>query len=120
MCVASWGVSEWDIQYEVFEDVIDYFDPVSGKKRRYHPDFRIGNTVYEIKDLASLGILSNAAFIFGSPRDEFVATIKAKYEAAKQSFSDYRMFVFHLGKFQETVNFWEPSEGNRLRKALKN
>lgn len=99
------------IEYEPKKSAVSYFDPVQGKVRRYHPDFRVGNTVVEVKDLCSLGVTGGYKY---APQEEVLIENRAKVRAATQAFDDFRVYVKVGDNFIRTERFWRKFEQRRL------
>jgi hypothetical protein len=94
------------------DGVVDYIDPVTGKMRKYYPDFKVNRVYVEIKNLGSLGIKD---YPWCGTREENLAVNKAKYEAAMSALPEYRVYVrLRNGKFVQTKDFWRPKEQKRL------
>lgn len=108
-----------EIVYEPKSEVIQYFNPVKNRISSYYPDFKVRNTVFEIKDLGTLGLLNRKKHLYGKSMDQIVIENRAKFEAANKEFADYKMLVFIKGEFHLVGKFWEAAEKDRLRKLAK-
>ena len=105
------GINPADIHYEPPDHVV-YRCPVSGKCKQYMPDFRVKNVLVEVKDLNSLGV--GGAYHWQS-KDEALIVNRAKCEAAKKKFADYRVYVLlRSGRFRKANDFWSAKEQTRL------
>lgn len=106
------GIDPTDVEYEP-KEYVNYLCPVSGKTKRYMPDFRVKSVLVEVKDLNSLGI--NSEYHWQS-KEEALIVNRAKCEAARAVFTDYRVYVLlRGGRFRKVNDFWLPQEQKRLK-----
>jgi len=98
-----------DIVYEPKESV-DYFNPRLNRMAKYSPDFKVGDTYIEIKDLSSLGLRD----YHWMPKEEALIENRAKAEAASLHFAEYKTYVHIDGMFYPTEKFWTKNEITRL------
>jgi hypothetical protein len=111
----KWLVYEKDvpvekIEYEPASCRIRYYNPVLEREADYIPDFKVGPTRVELKDLASLGLKD----YHWQDKDEALIVNRAKHEAANSQFKDYRTYVYVKGEFHLTDRFWTRKEKQRL------
>lgn len=106
----SKGIHIDRIEYEPKDSRVSYFNPVRDKMSTYTPDFKVGDVRFEVKSLASLGLMGYK----WQTQEEALIENRAKCLAASKEFDDYRIYVHIKGKFYRAKKFWNPSEQNRL------
>lgn len=93
-CLLRSGYSLSEIEYEP-KAIVIYTHP-SGKRRRYRPDFRVGNIYIEVKSSASAGLRGSYR---GKLGEDVLAENRAKFKAAKAQLPEFRVFVETGKKF---------------------
>lgn len=104
------GIDPKRIEYEPKDCKVSYYNEAKAGESLYTPDFRVGNTHFEIKDLSSLGL----RYYHWKDKDEALIENRAKYQAAVNQFDDYRVYVYIKGSFYRTHRFWTIKEKQRL------
>src|SRR5471030_101459 len=105
------GVPLDKVRYEPNEYKVLYYNPIKKCMAKYTPDFAVGRTMVEVKDLASLG-LANYNWM---TKEEALIENRAKYEAAMRYFDDYRIYVLIKCKFHRVFKFWTKTEQVRIQ-----
>lgn len=104
------GIPVEAIEYEPRDHNVRYYNPVLKRYASYTPDFKVGNALVEVKDLASLGLKE----YHWQDKEEVLIVNRAKCEASNEAFGDYRTYVRIAGNFVRTENFWKHKEQRRL------
>lgn len=100
------------IEYEPESCKIEYYDFFRNDDRIYTPDFKVGKTCIEIKDLGSLGIQPN--YRWEKNQDKVLIENYSKFVRAVTQFDDYRIYVYVKGTFHRVYDFWNRKEQERL------